>query len=315
METNEDIKVATEPSVKEQVATAELQKIVPFLWFNDEAEEAMNFYTSVFSNAKVTNLRRYGDAGPGKKGAVMTGTFKLGDQEFYALNGGPMFNFTPAVSFFVSCETEHETDALWKNLAHNGTVLMELKQYPFSKKYGWVQDRFGLSWQLNFTGDKQKIAPCLMFTNEHAGQAEKAINFYTSMFSDSEVQMIARYEPGEGDFEGNIKHAAFVLHRQEFKAMDSGIKHLFGFSPAVSLFVKCQSQQEVDDLWERFSEGGEKGQCGWLKDRFGISWQIIPNQLGKLLGDPDPIKANRVMKAMMQMTKIDIAGLQRAYEG
>jgi predicted 3-demethylubiquinone-9 3-methyltransferase (glyoxalase superfamily) len=155
-----------------------MQKITPFLWFDSKAEEAMNFYTSIFKNSKVGSVNRWGDAGPGPKGTVMTATFQLEGQEFMALNGGPQFTFTPAISFFVNCET----------------------------------------------------------------------------------------------------------------------------------------QEEVDELWERLSEGGEKNRCGWLRDKFGVSWQIIPTALGKLLHDKDPEKSKRVMKAMLQMDKIDVKGLKQAYE-
>ncbi len=156
-----------------------MQKIVPFLWFNDNAEEAMNFYVSIFKNSKVGRVTRYGDAGPGPKGSVMWCTFTLEGQEFHALNGGPHFKFTQAISLFVNCET----------------------------------------------------------------------------------------------------------------------------------------QQEVDELWKKLSAGGREDQCGWLQDKYGLSWQIIPTALGKLLGDKDPVKANRAMTAMLQMKKIDIKGLQRAYDG
>ncbi len=153
-----------------------MQKIVPFLWFDGKAEEAMNFYISIFKNSKIKTIHRYGDAGPGPKGTVMSGTFEINGQEFMALNGGPLFTFTPAISFFVNCET----------------------------------------------------------------------------------------------------------------------------------------QAEVDEFWEKLSAGGEKSRCGWLRDKFGVSWQIIPTVLGKLLGDPDRAKAGRVMQAMLKMDKIDIQGLQQA---
>lgn len=156
-----------------------MQKITPFLWFDGKAEEAMNFYVSIFKNSKAGKVSRYGEAGPGPKGSVMSATFQLEGQEFFALNGGPQFTFTPAISFFVNCET----------------------------------------------------------------------------------------------------------------------------------------QQEVDDLWAKLSEGGKPNRCGWLADRFGVSWQIIPSALGRMLGDPDHQKAKRVMMAMLQMEKIDIKGLEKAYEG
>jgi len=155
-----------------------VQKITPFLWFDGKAEEAMNFYVSIFQNSKVISIARYGEAGPGPKGTVMSATFQLDGQEFFALNGGPQFTFSPAISFFVNCET----------------------------------------------------------------------------------------------------------------------------------------QQEVDELWEKLSEGGEKGRCGWLKDKYGLSWQVIPSALGEMLRDKDPEKSGRVMTAMLQMDKIDIKTLRRAYE-
>jgi predicted 3-demethylubiquinone-9 3-methyltransferase (glyoxalase superfamily) len=156
-----------------------MQKITPFLWFDGQAEEAMNFYVSIFKNSKIGKVSRYGDAGPGPKGSVMSATFELDGQEFYALNGGPHFKFTPAISFFIHCET----------------------------------------------------------------------------------------------------------------------------------------QQEVDDFWDKLSAGGRKDRCGWLQDKFGLSWQVIPSALGKMLGDKDPEKSKRVMMAMMKMDKIVIEELQRAYAG
>ncbi len=155
-----------------------MQKIAPFLWFDNQGEEAMNFYVSIFKNSKILNVRRYGEAGPGPEGSVMTGTFQLEGQELMALNAGPEFKFTEAISFFVNCET----------------------------------------------------------------------------------------------------------------------------------------QQEVDELWEKLTEGGEESMCGWLKDKYGLSWQIVPNALGEMLSDPDPEKSGRVMQAMLQMKKIDIQGLRKAYD-
>ena len=156
-----------------------MQKITPFLWFDGQAEEAMNFYVSIFKNSKIINVTRYGDAGPGPKGTVMSATFELEGQKFMALNGGPLFQFSPAISFFVNCET----------------------------------------------------------------------------------------------------------------------------------------QKEVDELWEKLSVNGEKLRCGWLKDKFGVSWQIIPSVLGQLLADKDPEKSKRVMQAMLKMDKIEIDALKRAYAG
>ncbi len=154
----------------------------------------------------------------------------------------------------------------------------------------------------------QKIAPFLWFD----GKAEEAMNFYASIFKNSKIDTITRYgEEGPGP-KGTVMSATFQLEGQEFMALNGG--PLFTFSPAISFFVNCETQQEVDELWEKLSEGGEKQRCGWLKDKYGMSWQIIPTALGQMLQDKDAQKSRRVMKAMLQMGKIDIAGLKLAYE-
>jgi predicted 3-demethylubiquinone-9 3-methyltransferase (glyoxalase superfamily) len=147
-----------------------------------------------------------------------------------------------------------------------------------------------------------KITPFLWFDS----QAEEAMNFYVSIFKNSKVLSVT---PGPN---GKAMSVTFRLEDQEFMALNAGPQ--FTFTEAISFFVNCETQQEVDDLWEKLSEGGEEGQCGWLKDKYGLSWQIVPTVLGKLLNDPDPAKAQRVMQAMLQMNKIDIKGLQRAYD-
>ncbi len=289
-----------------------MQKIIPFLWFNDNAEDAVNFYTSIFKDAKVTGMNRSGEVLPGEKGKLFTATFQLAGQGFYALNGGPMFSFTPAVSLFVNCETEQEIDELWKKLSQEGKILMELSKYPFSEKFGWVQDKFGLSWQLNLTHTSQKVTPFLMFVKEQNGKAEEAIHFYNSVFQHSDIVGIARYGPGQGGEEGTIVHAEFTLDGQSFMAMDSNGDHAFSFTPALSFFVNCTTQEEVDYFWEKLSEGGGKDRCGWIWDKYGVSWQIVPTILGELLYHSDPLRAKRVMQAMLKMTKLNIKELQEA---
>ena len=292
-----------------------MQKIVPFLWFDGKAEEAMNFYTTIFENSKIGRITRYGEAGHGPKGTVMSVTFQLEGQEFYALNGGPEFTFTQAISFFVNCDTQEEIDALWGKLSENGTVFMEMNSYPFSEKFGWIMDQFGVSWQLNLEGTMQKINPFLMFVGAQYGKAEEAMNFYTSIFENSSIASIERYKADEDEPEGTVKCATFLINRQEFMAIDSNGPHSFTFTPAISFFVNCETQEEVDEFWEKLSEGGEKHGPGWIKDKYGLSWQIVPNILDKLLNDPDPEKSQRVMQAMMQMEKLDIEKLKEAYNG
>ena len=292
-----------------------MQKITPFLWFNNNVEEAVNFYTSVFKNSKIGKMNRSpGDGTTGQAGKVFMATFQLAGQEFYALNGGPMFSFTPAISFYVNCETQEETDELWGKLGDGGQVFMPLNKYPFSEKYGWVQDKFGLSWQLNFTGAGQTITPLLMFVKEQNGKAEEAMKFYVSLFKNSEVLMVSHYRAGQGGTEGTVNHGSFSLDGVPFMAMDSSGDHKFTFTPATSFFVSCTMQEEIDFFWEKLSEGGRKDRCGWLSDKYGVSWQIIPTALGELMYVKDPVKSKRVMQAMMKMNKIEIKGLQEAYD-
>jgi predicted 3-demethylubiquinone-9 3-methyltransferase (glyoxalase superfamily) len=292
-----------------------MQTINPFLWFNDQAEEAVEFYASLFPNSNIDEVARYSKAGPGPEGSVMTMGFRLEGETFAALNGGPVFAFTPATSFFVNCRSEDEVELLWRKLSASGTVLMELAKYPFSPRYGWIQDRFGLSWQLNLGPVPARISPLLMYSGAQAGRAEEAMHLYASLFPRSHIDETSRYLPGEGGKEGSLKHARFSLAGRQFMAMDSFVEHEFGFTPAVSFFISCDTQDEIDRLWEGLSEGGSKGQCGWLEDRFGVSWQVVPAEMGRLMSDSDPARVQRVAEAMFTMTKLDIAALERAAKG
>ena len=278
----------------------------------------MEFYLTVFNNARVTSVNRYsadGAAACGQEaGSVMTVAFQLEGQDFAAINGGPVFQITPVVSFFVNCDTTQEIDTLWEKLTEGGTIMMELDKYHFSERYGWVQDKFGVSWQLILPGRVQKITPCLMFAGEQHKKAEEAINFYISVFNNSSIIQLERYGAEMGP-EGAVVHAKFMLEGQEFTAMDSHMELPSDFNPAISFVVSCDNQDEVDYFWSRLSEGGDEmaQQCGWLTDKFGLSWQIVPKILLELLSDPDPKKSSNVMQAMLQMKKIDINILQKAY--
>lgn len=298
-----------------------MQKITSFLWFDNQAEEAVNFYCSVFKNSKTGKVARYDEAGSKAAGrpvgSVMTASFQLEGHEFVALNGGPIFKINPSISFIVNCRTASDVEELWNKLIEGGTALMPLDKYPFSEKYGWLQDKYGLSWQLIVAmGEiKQTIIPSLMFVGKVAGRAEEAINFYTSIFKNSTVGNIFRYGAGQQpDKEGTVMFADFTLNGQWFAAMDSAHEHKFNFNEAISFMVNCETQEEVDYYWNKLTgNGGQESQCGWLKDKFGVSWQITPTVLTKYINDPDAKKAKRVMQAMLQMKKIEIAPLEEAY--
>ncbi|MCU7496084.1 MAG: VOC family protein [Ignavibacteria bacterium] len=296
-----------------------MQKIIPSLWFDGNAEEAMNFYTSIFKNSKTGQVSYYGDEGPGKKGSPMVMTFRIEGLEFMAINGGPEFTFTPAISLFVNCTSGEEMDELFRNLSEDGNVLMEPGSYSFSEKFAWFNDKYGLSWQLNFAGTKagfkQKIIPFFLFVGQEHGNAEEALRFYTSLFPDSAITAVEHFGPNDNEPEGTLKQGKFSLCGLEFIAMDSSLAHAFTFTPAFSFMVNCTDQAEVDFFWNKLSEGGNMGQCGWLEDRYGVAWQIVPEALGGMMNDKDPQKASRVRKALLKMNKLEIEKLKEAYAG
>jgi predicted 3-demethylubiquinone-9 3-methyltransferase (glyoxalase superfamily) len=294
-----------------------MNKIIPYLWFDTQAEEAANFYVSVFGNSKITGVTRYSreaaKASGQPEGSVMLVEFELAGQQFVALNGGPIFTFSPAVSFFVSLGSADEIDGVWKKLLPGGTVRMELGKYPFGEKYGWIEDKHGVSWQLYLEDRPQKIAPALMFAGENQGRAEEAMSYYASLFENSGVTFKALYDKTMDGPEGQVAHATFTLDGYELVAFDTHIPMNFTITPAISFLVNCRTQKEIDEFWAGLSAGGHTEQCGWLVDKFGVSWQIFPEEAARLLRDKDAKKAGRVMAAMLTMTKIDIKGLEEAY--
>lgn len=299
-----------------------MNKVTPNLWFDGDAEQAVDRYTGLFDESSVGRINRYDEAmaqASGQpEGSAMTVAFELEGQAFVALNGGDQFPFNPSVSFIVNCSTVEEVDHLWAELSAGGHTHMPLDSYPFSERYGWTDDEYGVSWQLILAEDdpEQRIVPSLMFVGDQVGNAEPAIEFYTAVF-DGQVLDIARYGPDQSpDDEGTVMYANFTLCDQQFAAMDSAQDHDFAFNEAISFVVDCDDQEEVDYYWEALlADGGNAGQCAWLKDRYGVSWQIVPQRLPELLEDPDAEKASRVADAMLQMQKIDIETLERAAAG
>jgi predicted 3-demethylubiquinone-9 3-methyltransferase (glyoxalase superfamily) len=297
-----------------------MQKIIPFLWFDKEAVEAADFYVSVFPNSRVTNVAKLKDTPSGDCDTV---SFELMGYEFGAISAGPLFTRNPSISFMVNFDPSQDKDAasridtIWAKLSDGGKALMPLDKYPFSERYGWIQDKYGVSWQLILTnpeGEKRPlIMPSLMFTGDMTGKANEAIDFYVSAFKNSKRGMSAAYPPGAApEKDAKLMFAEFMLEDQWFTAMDSGHMHKFGFNEATSLMVNCESQEEIDALWEKLSAVPESEQCGWLKDKYGVSWQIVPASMGEFLSAKDPEKAKRVMDAMLQMKKMDIKSLEEA---
>lgn len=269
--------------------------IYPCFWFEGNAKEAADFYCKVFKDTKIT------DENP------IVVLFESAGQKFMCLNGNPHFNMNPSISFFVVCETEDELMNSWNLLIDGGSVLMALDKYEWSEKYGWVQDKYGVNWQLSFgklADVGQKFTPTLMFTEKVHGKSEEAINFYTSVFKNSDVVGILRYAEDDHDVTGTIKHAQFKLNNNVFMTMDSGLAKGFGFNETVSFVVECENQQEIDYFWEKLTEGGRESMCGWLQDKYGVAWQIIPEILKDLMSNPE--KSQKVVEAFMKMKKFDI---------
>lgn len=291
---------------------AKIQKITPFLWFDSQAEAATNFYISVFGNSKIDKVTRHNEQ-------VLVVDFSLGGHKFHAMNAGSQFKFNPSISFFVVCETESETDSVWQQLSEGGMTMIPLAKQAWSEKYGFVQDRYGICWQISMGKIEevgQKFTPSLLFTGPQKGRGEAAVRFYTDVFADSSITGIQHYAEGEEGPKGTVKHAQFQIAGQTFMIMDNPMDQAYTFNEAISFMVNCEGQEEVDYFWDKLTaDGGEESMCGWLKDKFGVSWQIIPAELLRLMSDPDPAVAQRTMNAMLQMRKIEIAKLTQEPEG
>jgi len=301
-----------------------MQKITPHLWFDRQAREAAEFYVSLLPGSRLTNVTKLSGTPSGDCDVV---SFELAGMPFMAISAGPLFQFNPSVSFQIKCTTAEEVDALWERLSPGGKVLMPLDTYPFSARFGWLEDRYGLSWQVMQTGGSgaaPRITPMLMFVGGVCGKAEEAINFYTSVCAsapgrpggETKSDVLARYGRGEEpDRQGTVRYAQFSLFGQEFAAMDSAHDHKFSFSEAASFLIPCDTQEEIDYFWAKLSADPKAEQCGWLKDKYGLSWQVAPAVLQEIMRDNDPKRVERVTQAFLKMKKFDIAALERAAAG
>ncbi|WP_454831293.1 VOC family protein [Pseudoxanthomonas wuyuanensis] len=297
--------------------------ITPHLWFDTQAKEAAGFYCSVFPDSKVESIVRLRDT---PSGDCDVASFTLHGQPFMAISAGPLFTFNPSVSFMVNYDPSRDPqasehlDAAWATLIDGGQALMPLDEYPFSKRYGWVQDRYGLSWQLILTDPagepRPAIMPSLLFTGDVYGKAEEAGAFYRSVFDGSQAgQLVRRTEDVPPDQAGTVLFSDFRLGESWFVAMDSGYEHSFGFNEAISFMVHCRDQAEIDRHWAQLSSVPESEQCGWCKDRYGLSWQITPTLLDELMNSGDQAVIDRVTQAFLDMKKLDVAAIEAAGRG
>lgn len=296
------------------------QTITPSLWFDGQTEEAANFYTTTLRGAQIIRVDLYPDAGSKEygyeAGDVQMVAFEAEGLQFVIINGGPLYTINPAVSFTVYRTKPEELVDLWSKLIDGGRELMPLGQYPFSKSYGWLVDKYGVSWQLMLAPEEHTAAPSLLFTQNHAGQAEQALRYYADTLPGAKIETISHYPAGsEPDREGTLQYGDLTIDGQRLIAMDSAGNHDFTFSGGVSLLLQCDTQEQIDALWEHLSAVPEAEQCGWCQDKFGVTWQIAPRVLNEMLRDGTPEEIDRVTQAYLPMKKFDIAALQRAFDG
>lgn len=300
-----------------------MQKIIPHLWFDKEAVEATKFYASVFPNSKVTSVTQIHDTPSGDCDIV---SFEILGTEFQAISAGPVFKPNPAISFMINFDpsqdpqAKEKIDEVWNKLIIDGKALMPIDKYPFSERYGWVEDKYGFTWQLILTNpqgeERPLVMPSFLFVMDKYGKAEEASDFYISVFKDSKRGAMIHYGPNqEPNTEGAVMFSDFQLAGQWFVAMDGALKHDFDFNEAISMIVNCETQEEIDYFWDKLSAVPEAEQCGWLKDKYGVSWQIVPTVLGELIEKGNDEQKARITQAFLKMKKFDIAKLEEAYKG
>lgn len=296
------------------------QKIVPHLWFDKEARQAAEFYTSIFPNSKMGFSVTLPDTPSGNAEVV---NFTIMNYEVASISAGPFFKINPSISLMVNFDPSQDPqaatriDEIWNALADGGKVLMPIGEYPFCKRYGWIQDKFGTSWQLLLTdpqGDERPlIMPGLLFTQNVCGKADEAMDFYQSVFKGAKRGQTAYYPAGmPDDKEGTVMFSEIKIADQWLVAMDSGAAHDYTFNEGVSLIVNCDSQEEMDYFYDNLSAVPESEQCGWIKDKYGVSWQIVPYDMNEIMATPDKEKFKRMSDAMLEMKRLDVEKLKSA---
>lgn len=293
------------------------QRIVPHLWFDNEAQEAVDYYMQTFPESEIISDVTFTDTPSGDAKQL---TFNIFGYKFMAINAGPYFTKNPSISFTVLFNQSETAllDKVWTALAHNGKIMMELDTYDFSEKYGWLEDQYSVSWQLLITDQPfdDRIRPSFMFINNNVCRAEEAINYYTSVFKNSgDISKFYYPEGMDPDKPDTLAHAEFKLEDQYFVALDSAHKHEFNLNEGISLMLFLEDQQEIDYYWDKLSAVPEAEQCGWVKDQFGVSWQIVPKIMDQMAEEGTPEQISNVTKAFLKMKKFDVETLIKVYEG
>ena len=294
-----------------------MQKIIPNLWCNGTAEEASAFYASVLPDTTGGVTARYPATGlpdfqKEMAGKALTAQISVDGYDIVLINAGDEFTPNESISFMLNFDPSRDPgagdalDRTWDGLADGGTVVRELGEYPFSPGYGWIRDRYGVTWQLILTnpdGDPRPfVMPSLLFCGAAQNKAKAFIRKYTALFDDSSMGMVVDYTTAAGPVRADsVMFGDFTLFGQWFTAMDSLDEQDFTFDCGVSLQVNCDDQDEIDRLWDAMSAVPEAEQCGWLADEFGVAWQIVPVNMGEYMTGPD------AYQAMMGMKKIIIA--------
>jgi predicted 3-demethylubiquinone-9 3-methyltransferase (glyoxalase superfamily) len=299
--------------------------IKPHIWFpQGKAKEAAEFYATLMPGSALNNVSHFNMPGGGECETV---EFNVAGQSFLGISAEhPGLKINPSISFFINFDPSSDPgaanhiDKVWAKLVDGGTVMMPLDRYPFSERYGWLSDKYGVNWQLILTNPagepRPVITPSLMYTGDKAGKANEALDFYCSIFKDGKRGTTAPRPEDQGpDKAGTLMYADFYVNGTWMAAMDSANVHKFVFNDAVSLLVTCETQEEIDYYWSALTAGGEPGQCGWLKDKFGVSWQVASAVMFNALKNGSPEQIARVTETFMTMHKPDVAALQRAFNG
>ncbi len=295
-----------------------MKRITPFLWFEKDIQAITDYYSSIFPNITSSDEHEINNT---PSGSVQTKTIYIYGVRFDLMTAGPYLPYNPTVSFIINTESVNEAEKLWNKITLEGKILMPLGTYDFAAIYGWAQDKYGVSWQVMFrTGEQsqQKITSTLMFCGDVCGRAEEAMNFYVNIFKNSHTDYCEKYDGTEpfNDIRAKTKHAGFTLDGSAFSVLDSGMISPLTFDQSVSFVVNCADQAEVDYYYsELIKDGGKEVECGWVSDKFGVPWQVVPTRMLTMLstGTPDQIK--RVTESFMQMKKFDIQTLENAFEG